>query len=72
MDTDDFKINLNQNVWGLLLSLTTLGVSEYFNFKCLFWFGLILSVLTTISFTSTLTAYTINYCRKKIKNDKYT
>lgn len=27
---DQFKINLNQNLWGLLLGFTALGVSEYF------------------------------------------
>jgi len=27
---DDLKINLNQNLWGLLLSLGALGTSEYY------------------------------------------
>lgn len=68
MKTDDFKINLNQNLWGLLLALITLGTAEYFSLCTLFWFGLILSGLTSISFLITLTAYTINYWRNKMKS----
>ena len=67
MSTNDFKINLNQNLWGLLLALITLGAAEYFSLCTLFWFGLILSALTSISFLVTLTAYTINYWKNKMK-----
>lgn len=68
MKTDDFRINLNQNLWGLLLALITLGTAEYFGLCTLFWFGLILSGLTSISFLITLTAYTINYWKNKMKS----
>lgn len=68
MKTDDFRINLNQNLWGLLLALITLGTAEYFNLCTLFWFGLTLSGLTSISFLITLTAYTINYWKNKMKS----
>jgi hypothetical protein len=30
MTTDAFKINLNQNLWGLLLSLSALGAADHF------------------------------------------
>lgn len=66
MNADSFKINLNQNLWGLLLTLFTLGIAEYFGLCTLYWFGLILSGLTSISFLVTLLAYTINYWKGKI------
>jgi hypothetical protein len=67
MNTDNFKINLNQNLWGLLLALLTLGTAEYFKLCTLYWFGVILSSLTIISFIVTLTAYTLNYWKGKMK-----
>jgi hypothetical protein len=65
--TENFKINLNQNLWGLLLCLLTLGLGEYYNLGTLFKFGLILSCLASISFTITLIAYTVNYWKEKMK-----
>jgi hypothetical protein len=62
---DSFKINLNQNLWGLIVSYAALGASEYFKLGVLFWFsvvvagGLSLSVLITFGF------YTYNYCKHK-------
>lgn len=67
MNADNFKINLNQNLWGLLLALLTLGTAEYFKLCTLYWFGIILSILTSISFIVTLTAYTLNYWKGKMK-----
>jgi glucan phosphoethanolaminetransferase (alkaline phosphatase superfamily) len=67
MNTDSFKINLNQNLWGLLLTLLALGTSEYFDLYTLYWISLILSILTSISFLVTLLAYTINYWGKRMK-----
>ncbi|SIT13453.1 hypothetical protein SAMN05421761_1207 [Belliella pelovolcani] len=67
MNADNFKINLNQNLWGLLLALLTLGTAEYFRLCTLYWFGIILSSLTSISFVVTLLAYTLNYWKGKMK-----
>lgn len=67
MNADNFKINLNQNLWGLLLALITLGTAEYFKLCTLYWFGFILSSLTSISFIVTLLAYTLNYWNGKMK-----
>lgn len=67
MNAENFKINLNQNLWGLLLALLTLGTAEYFKLCTLYWFGIILSSLTSISFIVTLTAYTLNYWKGKMK-----
>jgi len=68
MNTDNFKISLNQNLWGLLLSLITLGASEYFDLCTLYWFGLGLSTISSISFLITLIAYTLNYWNNKMTN----
>lgn len=70
METDNFKINLNQNLWGLFISLLTLGLSDHFDLKSLYWFGVILSIIASLSFVVTLTAYTINYWQNKMKNNK--
>jgi hypothetical protein len=67
MNADNFKINLNQNLWGLLLALLTLGTAEYFKLCTLYLFGTILSGLTSISFIVTLTAYTLNYWKGKMQ-----
>jgi hypothetical protein len=66
MTADNFKINLNQNIWGLILSLMALGTAEYYELCTLYWFGLVLSGLTSLSFVVTLFAYTVNYCKKKL------
>lgn len=65
MSADQFKINLNQNLWALVVSLLTLGAAEYYCLKTLFWFGVILSGLSTISLLVTLFSYTVNYVRNK-------
>ena len=67
MSAENFKINLNQNIWAMLLALTTLGASEYYDLCTLYWFGLVLSGLSTLSFVFTITAYTYNYCKNKFK-----
>jgi hypothetical protein len=68
MNPDNFKINLNQNLWVLVVALITLATSEYFGLCTLYWFGLILSILTSISLVFTLVAYTYNYCKTKLSN----
>lgn len=67
MTTENFKINLNQNIWGLILALLTLGTAEYYELCTLYWFGLVLSIITSLSFLITLFAYTINYYKKKFR-----
>jgi len=65
MSTDQFKININQNTWVLVVSLLTLGTAEYYCLKTLFWFGVVLSGLSTLSLIATLFAYTVNYVKNK-------
>jgi hypothetical protein len=67
MNTDNLKINLNQNLWGLLLALISLGIAEYFKLCTLFWFGVVLSGIASVSFIVTILAYTLNYWNDKMK-----
>ena len=63
--TEPFKINLNQNLWGLMVGLGTLGVAEYFKLCTLFWFAVVVSVIMVSSITITTWAYTVNYWKHK-------
>lgn len=62
---EQFKINLNQNLWGAIFSFVALGMAEYYNLCTLFWLGLICSLVFTISVTCTTFAYTKKYCENK-------
>jgi len=61
-----FKINLNQNLWGLLVALVALGTSEHFQLHTLYWISLAVSGVMTVSVTVTTLAYTINYWKNKL------
>ena len=63
---EQFKINLNQNLWGLLIGLVSLGVSEHYNLGALFWFSIVVSVTMVASVSVTTLAYTINYWKNKL------
>ncbi len=65
--SESFKINLNQNLWGLLMAMVALGLSEYYSLSTLFYISLIASIASIISYIITLIPYTINYWRAKIK-----
>ena len=67
---DNFKINLNQNLWGLVISFGALGLSEYYLLNVLFWFSLIASSVFVISICFTTWAYTVNYISNKRKPSK--
>lgn len=62
---DQFKINLNQNLWGLIVSLSALGVAEHYALKTLYWLAVVLSVVMVLSVTVTTLAYTTNYWNNK-------
>jgi hypothetical protein len=61
----NFKINLNQNLWGLVVGLGALGIAERYNLCRLGCFGLFISGLMSLSLLATTIAYTVNYCRGK-------
>jgi hypothetical protein len=61
----NFKINLNQNLWGLVVGLAALGIGERYQLCKLSLFGVFISSLMSLSLLATTIAYTINYCRGK-------
>jgi hypothetical protein len=63
---DNFKINLNQNVWLLVVSLLGLGLSEYFHLPKLMGISYALSLISAVSVFFTLLFYTIRYCKAKM------
>lgn len=64
---EQFKINLNQNLWGLVVGLVGLGVAEHLSLCTLFWFAVVVSVIMALSVAFTTLAYTINYWKEKLK-----
>lgn len=62
---DQFRINLNQNLWGLVAGLGALGMAEHFNLRTLFWFSVVVSAIMVASIAVTTLAYTINYWKNK-------
>jgi len=62
---EQFKINLNQNLWGLVVAFAALGASEHYRLCVLFWFALALSIVMVLSVAVTTLAYTINYWKQK-------
>ena len=66
--TDKININLNQNLWVLIVSLLGLGFSEYFILPKLESISFILSLIASFSIVLCLFFYTINYCKDKWKN----
>ncbi len=64
---EPFKINLNQNLWGLVVGLSGLGVAEQFRLPTLFWFSVIVSIIMVLSIAFTTLAYTINYWKHRFE-----
>ena len=62
---DKFHINLNQNLWGLVVAYGALGVAEHWGLKRLGCLSFIAAIVMTLSVLATTFFYTVNYCRKK-------
>ena len=62
---EQFKINLNQNLWGLLVSFGFLGAAEYYELSVLFWFSVVPASAMVISICITSWSYTKNYVSRK-------
>jgi hypothetical protein len=62
---DHFRINLNQNLWGLVVSFLALGFAEYYHLPTLFWVSASTSVIMVISVALTTLAYTIHYWKSR-------
>lgn len=66
MSVDDkFRINLNQNLWGLVVAFGALGAAEHYKLCALFWFAVAASVIMVLSVAVTTLAYTKNYWKEK-------
>ena len=64
---DKFNINLNQNIWGLVISYAAVGLSQRFGFHELWWLAFVVACAMSLSVLATLALYTVNYCRNKWK-----
>ena len=62
---DQFKVTLNQNLWGLIVGLGALGASEYYELCTLFWFSVVVSLIMVVSISFTTFSYTRTYWRNK-------
>lgn len=62
---EQFKINLNQNLWGLVVAFGALGASEQYRLCTLFWFAVAASMVMVLSVAVTTLAYTLNYWKQK-------
>lgn len=63
---EKFNINLNQNLWGLLIAYLALGASEHFHLVWLFRVSAVISAGLSLSALFTFAFYTYRYCRKKM------
>ncbi|MDD5759348.1 MAG: hypothetical protein PHI06_09715 [Desulfobulbaceae bacterium] len=63
--TEQFKINLNQNLWGLLVGFAALGGAEHYKLNTLYCLSGVVSLIMVISIAVTTLAYTINYWKDK-------
>lgn len=62
---DKFNINLNQNLWGVVVCYAALGIAEHWHLCVLFWLSAISSTWMTLSVLITVAFYTLNYCKEK-------
>ena len=66
---EQFRVNLNQNLWGLVVVFTALGAAEHYRLCILFWFSAVASAIMVMSVAVTTLAYTINYWKQKMRED---
>lgn len=65
VSADNFKINLNQNLWGLIVSYVFLGAAEYYELCVLFWFAIFPAAVMMSSVVLTTCSYTGKYIKNK-------
>lgn len=65
---EKININLNQNLWAVLIALIGIGSSEYYDLPTLFCFSKILAIISFTSLLITIIFYTFRYCNNIIKN----
>ena len=62
---DKLNINLNQNLWGLIVAYAALGASEHWGLKLLGVLSFIVAIGLSISVLFTFGFYTVKYCKGK-------
>jgi hypothetical protein len=63
---DKINVNLNQNLWGLLVSYLALGAADHYHLSWWFlWLARALATLMTISVLAGFAFYTVHYCARK-------
>ena len=62
---DKFNVNLNQNLWGLVVAYAALGAAEHWRLCWLSRLSLVVAIGLSISVLITVAFYTWDYCRKK-------
>jgi thiamine transporter ThiT len=63
---DKFNVNLNQNLWALLVSYAALGAADHYHLSWWFlWLARILATLMTASVVAGVLFYTVHYCARK-------
>jgi len=63
---EKFNINLNQNLWALVVAYSGLGAGEYFHLCWLFRMSVIVSGALSLSVLITFAFYTYKYCKNKL------
>jgi hypothetical protein len=66
---DKFHINLNQNLWGLVVSYAALGVAEHWCLRWLFRLSVVVAIGLSVSVLFTVAFYTVNYCRNRLRHE---
>jgi hypothetical protein len=64
---DKVDVNLNQNLWGLVVSYVAVGLSQRYGFHELWWLAFVVSCAMSLSVLVCLVFYSINYCCNKWK-----
>lgn len=62
---DQFRINLNQNLWALVVAYGALGAADHWCLKYLLWPSLVASYILTFMVLISFGFYTGHYCVSK-------
>ena len=58
-------LDLNQNLWGLLVTYTALGAAEHWGMERLACLAFVMAIVLSLSVLVTTTLYTYQYCVHK-------
>lgn len=62
---DQFRINLNQNLWALVVAYGALGAADHWCLTYLLWPSLVASWILTVMVLISFGFYTGHYCVRK-------